>query len=83
MSKVYLLDSNCLITAKNSFYPFDFAPSFWEHIKKWIVTFETKSKDQCSKKNPQKRAKIPDVAHDLGADCIGLYEMMRDLHFKL
>lgn len=36
-----------------------------------------------AKKNPQKRAKIPDIAFDLGADCIGLYEMMRALHFKL
>lgn len=39
--------------------------------------------DFLTKKNPQKRAKIPDVAYDLGADCIGLYEMMRALHFKL
>lgn len=170
-TKKYLLDSNCLITAKNTFYSFDFAPSFWEQMKKclddgtilihdsvyqelvhqsddlaqwvkdntppgrinnrsahamlnyqkvmdhlrtcgyykpraiadWavatvadpqliasalttghtIVTLETESKDQRSKKNPQKRAKIPDIAFDLGADCIGLYEMMRALHFKL
>lgn len=169
--KMYLLDTNCLITAKNSFYPFDFAPSFWEQMKKclddgtilihdsvyqelthqnddlaqwvkdntppgrinnrstqamlnyrkvmdylrtcgyynkraiagWapatvadpqiiasalttghtIVTLEAPVKEQRSKKNPQKSVKIPDIAFDLGADCIDLYEMMRALHFKL
>ncbi|MFT4033962.1 MAG: DUF4411 family protein [Patulibacter sp.] len=28
----YLLDTNVFITAKNSYYPFDFAPGFWDWI---------------------------------------------------
>lgn len=28
----YLIDTNCFIEAKNVYYPFDFAPSFWEQL---------------------------------------------------
>ena len=38
MEKItYLIDANSLITPNNSFYPFEWAPGFWEQIEKAIV----------------------------------------------
>lgn len=36
MSRTYLIDANCLIRAKNDFYPFDLAPSFWIQLETYI-----------------------------------------------
>lgn len=37
-SLMYLLDSNVFITAKNSYYPVDFCPAFWDWIRKGLQT---------------------------------------------
>jgi len=47
-----------------------------------LVTQEVKS-GGLSKKNPNKSAKIPDVAELLGVKTIGLYDMMRKLEIKI
>lgn len=33
VSNIFLIDSNALITPYKSYYPFDFAPSFWSQIR--------------------------------------------------
>lgn len=33
---IYLIDTNSLITPKNSYYPFDIAPRFWESMAEKI-----------------------------------------------
>lgn len=38
--RLYLIDTNCLITAKNSYYPFDFASGFWDQLKNHINSGE-------------------------------------------
>lgn len=41
MSKeIFLIDANSLITPHLTFYPFDFAQSFWEQMKKHIANGE-------------------------------------------
>lgn len=47
-----------------------------------IVTLEVSS-GSLSDKNPNKRAKIPDVAKVFGVDTINLFEMMRRLGIKI
>ena len=47
-----------------------------------IVTLEVSS-GSLSDKNPNKRAKIPDVAKAFGVDTINLFEMMRRLGIKI
>lgn len=34
----YLIDTNSLITPQHHFYPFDFAPRFWEQMKEHIAS---------------------------------------------
>ncbi len=36
MKRRYLIDSNCFIAAKNSYYRFSIAPSFWKQLEKHI-----------------------------------------------
>lgn len=36
-NSVYLIDANSLITPYLAYYPFDFAPGFWEQIERPIV----------------------------------------------
>lgn len=33
---IYLIDTNCLITPKNTYYPFDFAEGFWKQLARTI-----------------------------------------------
>lgn len=33
---IYLIDTNSLITPKNSYYPFDIAPGFWKSMAEKI-----------------------------------------------
>lgn len=47
-----------------------------------IVTLETPNGYR-SKINPCKKAKIPEIASDMGVKCIHLFDMMKDLKFKL
>ncbi len=37
-SSVFLIDANSLITPHLTYYPFDFAPGFWEQIEKPVVS---------------------------------------------
>ena len=34
---MYLIDTNILITAKNSYYPFDFCSGFWAFVQDKLV----------------------------------------------
>lgn len=47
-----------------------------------IVTLEVPNGHR-SKINPCKKAKIPEIASDLGVKCIHLFDMMKNLKFKL
>ena len=37
-SSIFLIDANSLITPHLTYYPFDFAPGFWEQIERPIVS---------------------------------------------
>ena len=39
-NEIFLLDSNIFIQPKNTFYPFDFAPGFWQQLQKHIESGE-------------------------------------------
>lgn len=39
-NEVFLIDSNILIQPKKTYYPFDFAPGFWQQLKKHIEAGE-------------------------------------------
>jgi len=41
LSKKYLIDANSLIRPARAYYPFDFAPSFWQQLRPKISLDKT------------------------------------------
>ena len=85
MSKKYLIDANSLIRPSRAYYPFDFAPSFWQQLRPKIsldkIAVLDKVRDEILKGTDELSAWISDLPNEciLSTQDIQIIQMYRDV----
>ena len=83
MSKKYLIDANSLIRPARAYYPFDFAPSFWQQLRPKIsldkIAVLDKVRDEILKGTDELSAWISDLPNEciLSTQEIQIIQMYR------
>ena len=85
LSKKYLIDANSLIRPSRAYYPFDFAPSFWQQLRPKIsldkIAVLDKVRDEILKGTDELSAWISDLPNEciLSTQDIQIIQMYRDV----
>ena len=85
LSKKYLIDANSLIRPARAYYPFDFAPSFWQQLRPKIsldkIAVLNKVRDEILKGTDELSAWISDLPNEciLSTQDIQIIQMYRDV----
>lgn len=85
LSKKYLIDANSLIRPARAYYPFDFAPSFWQQLRPKIsldkIAVLDKVRDEILKGTDELSAWISDLPNEciLSTQEIQIIQMYRDV----
>lgn len=85
MSKKYLIDANSLIRPARAYYPFDFAPSFWQQLRPKIsldkIAVLDKVRDEILKGTDELSTWISDLPNEciLSTQDIQIIQTYRDV----
>lgn len=85
MSEKYLIDANSLIRPARAYYPFDFAPSFWQQLRPKIsldkIAVLDKVRDELLKGTDELSAWISDLPNEciLSTQDIQILQKYRDV----